>query len=168
MPASAPSSSKAREGGPGAGSLKPATTLARKRHVYGYDIGSSSDRDPIKHRTLVSSKRWDVALERISSRHKPFFQAIFGWLADINGMSEEEATLALAAFIRVRRDAAPGAALTLVPSTFDIAPRLDELIAPPLEELHSRLPHVFAEALRGIRAREATIETWAAISQRWA
>jgi SacI restriction endonuclease len=120
---------QAREGSAGAYSLRrAATALAQKRHVYGYDIGSSSDRDPINHGTLVSSKRWDVALERITPPHKPFFQVILGWLADINPMSEEEATEALAAFIRVRRQVAPGAAAELVPLELAVAPKLGDLI----------------------------------------
>jgi hypothetical protein len=118
-----------REGSPGAYSLRrPATFLAQKRHAYGYDIGSSSDNDPINHGTLVTSKRWDVALERITPRHKPFFQVILGWLADINEMSEEQAVQALAAYIRVRREVAPGAAAELVPVDFARAPRLGDLI----------------------------------------
>lgn len=118
-----------RAGGPGAYSLrKPATVLAQKRHAYGYDIGSSSDNDPINHGTLVSSKRWDVALDRITPPHKPFFQVILGWLADINQMSEAEASAALAAFIRVRREVAPGAGAELVPAELSTAPRLGDLI----------------------------------------
>ncbi|MET0306624.1 MAG: restriction endonuclease, SacI family [Solirubrobacterales bacterium] len=121
---------QAREGSAGAYSLRrAATALAQKRHAYGYDIGSSSDRDPINHGTLVSSKRWEVALERITPSHKHFFQVILGWLADINAMSEEEANEALAAFIRVRREVAPGAAAELVPLELATAPRLNDLIA---------------------------------------
>jgi hypothetical protein len=120
---------QAREGSEGAYSLRrAATALAQKRYAYGYDIGSSSDRDPINHGTLVSSKRWDVALERITPPHKPFFQVILGWLSDINEMSEEEATEALAAFIRVRREMAPGAAAELVPLELATAPKLGDLI----------------------------------------
>src|SRR4051812_26127794 len=66
-----------REGSAGAFSLRgPAKVLGLKRHAYGYDIGSSSDRDPINHGTLVGSTRWDVALQRIEAGHKPFFQVI--------------------------------------------------------------------------------------------
>lgn len=120
---------QAQEGSAGAYSLRrAATALAQRRHAYGYDIGSSSDRDPINHGTLVSSKRWDVALERITPPHKPFFQVILGWLADINAMSEAEATEALAAFIRIRREVAPGAAAELVPLELATAPKLGELI----------------------------------------
>ena len=37
-----------REGSAGAFSLRgPASVLGLNRHAYGYDIGSSSDRDPI-------------------------------------------------------------------------------------------------------------------------
>jgi SacI restriction endonuclease len=118
-----------KEGSSGAFSLRrPATVLARKRHAYGYDIGSSSDRDPINHGTLVSSPRWDVALDRIIASHKPFFQVILQWLADIDRLSRENALQALAAFIRVRRDAAPGAAVEEVPAQLSRVPQLHDLV----------------------------------------
>jgi len=120
---------QAREGSEGAYSLRrPATVLAEKRYAYGYDIGSTSDRDPINHGTLVSSKRWDVALERITPPHKPFFQVILRWLANIQELDEEAATRALAAYIRVRRSVAPGAAIHDVPERLDDAPALSDLI----------------------------------------
>jgi hypothetical protein len=116
--------------GPGAYSLRsPAKVLAQKRHAYGYDIGSSSDSDPINHGTLVSSKRWDLALERITPAHKPFFQVILGWLADVNGMSEEEAAEALAAYLRVRREVAHGGAVLLLPEMVSKTPRLADLVS---------------------------------------
>jgi hypothetical protein len=118
-----------REGSAGAYSLrKPASVLGLKRRAYGYDIGSSSDRDPINAGTLISSKRWDVALERITPSHKPFFQVILGWLADLNGLSEPEAIAGLAAFIRVRRKVASGAAAELVPRRLSTAPHLLDLV----------------------------------------
>lgn len=118
-----------KEGSAGAFSLrKPATVLASKRHAYGYDIGSSSDRDPINHGTLVGSPRWDVALDRITASHKPFFQVVLQWLADIDRLSQEDAFLALAAFIRVRRAAAPGAAVEDVPAELSRAPALHDLV----------------------------------------
>jgi SacI restriction endonuclease len=118
-----------REGSTGAYSLrKPATVLAGKRRAYGYDIGSTSDRDPINHGTLVSSTRWDVALERITPPHKPFFQVILQWLANINGLDEANATRALAAFIRVRRTVAPGAAVDQVPAALTQPPALADLV----------------------------------------
>jgi SacI restriction endonuclease len=118
-----------KEGSAGAYSLrKPATVLASKRHAYGYDIGSSSDRDPINHGTLVGSPRWDVALDRILASHKPFFQVILQWLADVNRLSQDEATLALAAFVRVRRAAAPGAAVAHVPAELGRPPALHDLV----------------------------------------
>jgi hypothetical protein len=120
---------QAQEGSDGAYSLRrSATVLAQKRHAYGYDIGSSSDRDPINHGTLVSSKRWDIALDRIASAHKPFFQVILGWLGDINEMSDEEAGVALAAYIRVRRNVAPGAAAETIPIELSEAPSLGDLV----------------------------------------
>jgi len=118
-----------KEGSAGAYSLRrSATALAGKRHAYAYDIGSSSDRDPINHGTLVSSKRWDIALDRIIKAHKPFFQVILTWLPDINQMDQEEATSALAAYIRVRREVAPGAAVGDIPATLDRPPRLTDLV----------------------------------------
>jgi hypothetical protein len=68
---------QAKEGSPGAFSLRgAASALAAKRRVFEYDIGSSSDRDPINHSTLISSQRWDLALDRILEDHKPFFSLI--------------------------------------------------------------------------------------------
>ncbi len=118
-----------QEGSAGAYSLrKPATVLAQRRHAYGYDIGSSSDRDPINQGTIVSSKRWDVALARITPPHKPFLQVILRWLRDINALSEQDATEALAAFVRVRRTVAPGAAVAQVPGLLSRAPALTDLV----------------------------------------
>lgn len=118
-----------REGSAGAFSLRgPAKVLGLKRRAYGYDIGSSSDRDPINHGTLIGSTRWDVALQRISSAHKPFFQVILQWLADINTLDKQQALEALAAYIRVRQAVAPGATVTQLPSTLGKAPPLSDLI----------------------------------------
>lgn len=120
---------QAKEGSAGAYSLRrAATALARNHRLYGYDIASTSDRDPINHGTLVSSTRWDIALDRITPRHKPFFQVVLRWLSDINRMTQEEATLALAAFIRARREVAPGAAVDLVPPLLASAPSLADLV----------------------------------------
>jgi hypothetical protein len=120
---------QAQDGGAGAFNLRAAATaLASKRRSYGYDIGSTSDRDPINHGTLVGSTRWDVALDRIRADHKPFFQLILTWLADVNRMSRDEATEALAAYIRVRRDAAPGAAAAHIPVVLTSVPTLTSLI----------------------------------------
>lgn len=117
-----------REGSAGAFNLRAAATaLAAKKRAFGYDIGSSSDRDPINHGTLIGAKRWDVALERIRPDHKPFFQLIITWLVDVNRMSQEEATRALAAYLRVRRAVAPGAAVGQVPDRLRDAPTLDSL-----------------------------------------
>jgi hypothetical protein len=118
-----------REGSGGAYSLRgPARVLASKRHAYGYDIGSSSDRDPINHGTLIGSTRWDVALHRIETAHKPFFQVILQWLSDVNALTPEPATQALAAYIRVRKEAAPGAAVGRLPSTLSEPPALSDLV----------------------------------------
>lgn len=120
---------QSKEGSSGAFSLRrAATALAGKRRAFGYDIGSSSDRDPINHGTLISSTRWDVALDRIIAAHKPFFQVILQWLGDINDLDEEQATEALAAYVRVRRAAAPGAAVEQVPADLDRAPGLSDLV----------------------------------------
>jgi SacI restriction endonuclease len=120
---------QSKEGSAGAYSLRrAATVLAQERRRYGYDIGSSSDRDPINASTLVSSSRWDVALNRITPRHKPFFQVILGWLAELNNLSENEAAAALAAFIRVRRQVAHGAAAEKVPIHLNTAPRITDLV----------------------------------------
>jgi hypothetical protein len=120
---------QAQDGGAGAFNLRAAATaLASMRRAYGYDIGSTSDRDPINHGTLVGSTRWDLALDRIRADHKPFFQLILTWLADVNRMSGDEATEALAAYIRVRRDAAPGAAAAHIPVVLANAPTLTSLI----------------------------------------
>jgi hypothetical protein len=118
-----------QEGGPGAFNLRAAATaLAGKRRAFDYDIGSSSDRDPINHGTLVGSTRWDVALDRIRADHKPFFQLILTWLADINRMTRDEATQALAAYIRVRREIVVGAAAERIPQALAGAPTLTTLI----------------------------------------
>jgi hypothetical protein len=118
-----------QEGSPGAFNLRAAATaLASKRRAFAYDIGSSSDRDPINHGTLVSSTRWDVAQDRIKVAHKPFFALILTWLPDINRMASSEATEALAAYIRVRRAVVAGAAVERVPGVLDEAPTLTSLI----------------------------------------
>lgn len=120
---------QAREGSAGAFNLRAAATaLGAKKRAFGYDIGSSSDRDPINHGTLVGSTRWDVALDRIRADHKPFFQLIITWLVDVNRMSRDEATKALAAYLRVRRAVAPGAAAARVPGQVGNAPTLDALV----------------------------------------
>jgi hypothetical protein len=118
-----------QEGGAGAFNLRSAATaLGSKRRAFGYDIGSSSDRDPINHGTLVGSTRWDVALDRIRADHKPFFQLILTWLADVNRMNSDQATEALAAYIRVRRGVAPGAGVDQIPGALANAPTLTSLI----------------------------------------
>jgi hypothetical protein len=118
-----------KEGSAGAFNLRAAATaLAARRRALGYDIGSSSDRDPINHGTLVGSMRWDLALDRIREDHKPFFSLILTWLADVNRMTRDEATEALAAYIRVRRELAPGAAASVVPQRLASAPTLTDLI----------------------------------------
>jgi hypothetical protein len=118
-----------REGSAGAFSLRgPAKVLGLKRHAYGYDIGSSSDRDPINHGTLIGSTRWDVALQRITARHKPFFQVILQWLSEVNSLDKQQALEALAAYVRVRQAVAPGAALSQLPATLAEVPALSDLI----------------------------------------
>jgi hypothetical protein len=118
-----------REGSAGAFSLRgPAKVLGTKRHAYGYDIGSSSDRDPINHGTLIGSTRWDVALHRIEAGHKPFFQVILQWLRDVNTLTKEQALEALAAYLRVRQAIAPGAALAQLPTSLTQAPALTDLV----------------------------------------
>jgi hypothetical protein len=118
-----------QEGSAGAFSLRgPAKVLGMKRHAYGYDIGSSSDRDPINHGTLIGSMRWDVALGRITARHKPFFQVILQWLGEVNGLSKEQALEALAAYIRVRQAVLPGAAATRLPAMLAQTPELHDLV----------------------------------------
>jgi hypothetical protein len=118
-----------QEGSAGAFSLRgPAKVLGLNRRAYGFDIGSSSDRDPINHGTLVGSTRWDVALQRITPAHKPFFQVILNWLADINSLDEEQALHALAAYIRVRQAIAPGAALARLPEVPGRVPALTDLV----------------------------------------
>jgi hypothetical protein len=120
---------QAKEGSPGAFNLRAAATaLASKRRALGYDIGSSSDRDPINHGTLVGSMRWDLALDRIREDHKAFFSLILTWLADINRMTRGEATEALAAYIRVRQRVRRGAAAERVPHRLAGAPGLTDLI----------------------------------------
>lgn len=118
-----------REGSAGAFSLRgPARVLGVKRRAYGYDIGSSSDRDPINHGTLIGSTRWDVALSRITARHKPFFQVILQWLRDINTLSREQALEALAAYLRERQAVAAGAAIVPLPAALGEPPPLADLV----------------------------------------
>lgn len=120
---------QAREGSVGAFNLRAAATaLGAKKRPYGYDIGSSSDRDPINHGTLIGSTRWDVALDRIREDHKPFFQLILTWLVDVNRMSQHQATEALAAYLRVRRAVVSGTAAARVPATLTNAPQLPDLV----------------------------------------
>jgi hypothetical protein len=118
-----------REGSAGAFSLRgPARVLGTKRHAYGYDIGSTSDRDPINHGTLIGSTRWDVALHRITPRHKAFFQVILQWLRDVNTLTKEEALEALAAYIRVRQAVVPGASVGQLPTSLSQVPSLTDLV----------------------------------------
>jgi hypothetical protein len=117
-----------QEGSAGAFSLRgPAKVLGNKRRSYGFDIGSSSTQDPINHGTLIGSLRWDVALQRITPAHKPFFEVILQWLADINSLGKQQALEALAAYIRVRRRVVAGASLSTL-SPFVEAPPLSELV----------------------------------------
>lgn len=120
---------KTREGSAGAFNLRAAASvLSKQKRAYSYDIGSSSDKDPINHSTLNGYTRWDLALDRITESHRPFFQLILSWLSDVRGMSEHEATLALAAYLRVRRGAVPGAAAQRVPRQLTAAPPFTMLI----------------------------------------
>jgi hypothetical protein len=120
---------KSREGSAGAFNLRAAATvLGEKKRAFGYDIGSSSDRDPINHSTLLSSTRWDLALDRIREDHKPFFQLILTWLVDVNRMSKDEATEALAAYVRVRRSVGSGASVLQIPTALANAPTLTDLV----------------------------------------
>jgi hypothetical protein len=118
-----------REGSAGAFSLRgPARILGLKRRAYGYDIGSTSDRDPINHGTLIGSTRWDIALQRITPAHKPFFQVILQWLSEINNLTKTQALEALAAYIRVRHAVAPGSSVAQLPSTLTQAPALSDIV----------------------------------------
>jgi hypothetical protein len=120
---------QAQEGSTGAFSLRSAATaLGSQRGQLGYDIGSTSIRDPINHGTLVGSIRWDVALDRIRADHKPFFSLILIWLADINRLNQHEALLALAAYIRERRAVAQSGSAIHVKRVVDNAPRLIDLV----------------------------------------
>ncbi len=76
----------------------------------------------------MGSTRWDIALDRIRADHKPFFQLIITWLADVNRMTGDEATRALAAYIRVRRGVAPGVGVERTPATLADAPTLSSLV----------------------------------------
>jgi len=118
-----------REGSPGAFSLRgPARVLGLKRRAFGYDIASSSDRDPINHGTLIGSTRWDLALQRIEPAHKPFFQVILEWLRDINMLDRQGALEALAAYIRVRKAVSPGASVAQLPLKPTQVPALADLV----------------------------------------
>ncbi len=118
-----------REGSAGAFNLRAAATaLGAKKRAFGYDIGSSSDRDPINHGTLVGSTRWDVALDRIRDDHKPFFQLILTWLVEVNRMDQNAATDALAAYLRVRRAIVAGTAAARIPATLKNVPTLPDLV----------------------------------------
>jgi len=120
---------QAGEGSAGAFNLRaPATALASKKRAFGYDIGSSSDRDPINHGTLISSTRWDLALDRIRDDHKPFFQMILTWLPDVSRMDQDEAGEALAAYIRIRRSVRAKASIQQIPAALVNAPALTDLV----------------------------------------
>lgn len=119
-----------QEGSAGAFNLRAAATaLAAKKRAFGYDIGSSSDRDPINHGTLVGSTRWDVALDRIREDHKAFFQLLLTWLAEVNHMSKDDALKALSAYLRARRAVGSSATVQQIPATVKNAPTLPDLIA---------------------------------------
>ncbi len=121
-----------QEGSAGAFSLRgPAKVLGMKHIAYGFDIGSSSVRDPVNHGTLIGSTRWDHALARIKPAHKPFFQVILQWLGDVNRLSQHEALEALAAYIRIRQTVTPGASLAQISSTLAEAPPLADLVRRP-------------------------------------
>jgi hypothetical protein len=121
---------QSREGSAGAFNLRAAATaLGAKKRAFGYDIGSSSDRDPINHGTLVGSTRWDVALDRIREDHKPFFQLILTWLVDVNQMTKDDATKALAAYLRVRRSAGFSALAQEIPQALTKVPKLSDLVS---------------------------------------
>jgi SacI-like restriction endonuclease len=120
---------QAREGSAGAFNLRAAATaLGARKRAFGYDIGSSSDRDPINHSTLVSSTRWDVALDRIRDDHKPFFQLILTWLVDVNRMSGDAALEALAAYLRVRRLVGSRTSVQQIPAALANASTLPDLV----------------------------------------
>lgn len=119
-----------QEGSAGAFNLRAAATaLAAKKRAFGYDIGSSSDRDPINHGTLVGSTRWDVALDRIREDHKAFFQLLLTWLVDVNRMSKDDALSALAAYLRARRSVGSSTTVQQIPTALRNAPTLPDLIA---------------------------------------
>jgi len=118
-----------REGSAGAFSLRgPATVLGMNRHAYGYDIGSTSDHDPINHGTLIGSTRWDLALDRIEAGHKAFFQVILQWLRDVNDLTQDQAVAALAAYVRVRRALVASSPASRLPPTLPQAPALSDLV----------------------------------------
>lgn len=120
---------QSQEGSAGAFNLRAAATaLAKQKRALGYDIGSSSNRDPINQGTLVSSMRWDVALDRIRDDHKPFFQLILTWLPEVNRLNQEQALEALAAYVRVRRTVGAGAAIARVPTKLRDVPTLSSLV----------------------------------------
>lgn len=120
---------QAQEGSAGAFNLRAAATaLAKQKRALGYDIGSSSNRDPINQGTLVSSTRWDVALDRIREDHKPFFQLILTWLPDVNRLTGDQALEALAAYIRVRRRVGAGAVVAGVAVSLRESPGLSALV----------------------------------------
>jgi hypothetical protein len=120
---------QSQEGSAGAFNLRAAATaLAKSKRTFGYDIGSSSNRDPINQGTLVSSMRWDLALDRIRDDHKPFFQLILTWLPDVNRLTRDQALEALAAYIRVRRAVGAGAALARLPGKLRDVPTLSSLV----------------------------------------
>lgn len=120
---------QAQEGSAGAFNLRAAATaLASRKRAFGYDIGSSSDRDPINQGTLVSSTRWDLALDRIREDHKPFFQLILTWLPDVNRLTKEQALEALAAYLRVRRAVGSDTLIETIPANVAVVPTLSELV----------------------------------------
>ncbi|MGC9220780.1 MAG: restriction endonuclease, SacI family [Solirubrobacteraceae bacterium] len=120
---------QAQEGSAGAFNLRSAATaLAKQKRALGYDIGSSSNRDPINQGTLVSSTRWDVALDRIREDHKPFFQLILTWLPDVNRLTQDQALEALAAYVRVRRGVGADAVVGGVPASLGNSPELSALV----------------------------------------
>ena len=153
---------QARAGGTGAFSLRSAATvLASNRHAFGYDIGSTSDQDPINHSTLNGFTRWDAALDRITPSHKAFFQIVLRWLADISKISQDDALLALAAYIRVRLTVSSAGAVAQVPLTLTQAPPLTGLID-QLEAL------IFPDAEGGARGWHSWLLPIVPPGSRWA
>jgi hypothetical protein len=95
--------------GPNAYSMRGvARTLAGRARHYGYNLGVTGP-EPLNNQPWFSHDRID-RIERIRPDVLPFWQALVRYLRDLQGLDEDDALEALAAFLRLRLEAGRAAA----------------------------------------------------------